>query len=151
MQLVSPMQRVSVLVSVSRKTWFESHCWLGRSKCQPLQNWPINFILPSGSVGRELLFVSSQLTFLLMRSMQFLRGTMTTLNNVRGFVFPSLKLRNITPRISLLSYHSEKVWLYDPFCLFLFADVSWNERITSYLSSNHFIYLVLMDYNSEKC
>ena len=72
----------------------------------------------------RIISVSSQLTFLLTRSMQFLRGTMTTLNNVRGFVFLSLKLRNITPPISLLSYHSEKVGLYDPFCLFRFADVS---------------------------
>ena len=138
------MQRVSVLVSVSRKTWFESHWWLGLRKCQPRQNWPINFILPSESV-------SSQLTFLLTRSMQFLRGTMTSLKNVRGFVFPSLKLRDITPRISLLSYQFRKGLIILHFFLFLFADLSWNERTASYLSFNHLIYLVLMDYNSEKC
>ena len=81
--------------TASTKKWFESHCWLGLSTRQPRQNWPINSILLRRSVEWEIVLL-------------VLLVPMTPFHNVRGFVFPSLKPRNLTPRMSLLSYWYRK-------------------------------------------
>lgn len=94
------------------------------------------FILLSGSVERE--FVS----FTVTRSIQFLGGPMTPFHNVRGFVFPSLKPRNLTPRMSLLSYWYRK--RSDHLTPFLrFFSLRWSEmkeRRPIYLLINLFLW-----------
>ena len=91
------------------------------------------FILLSGSVEREsVLLVYSQLSFYNL-TIQFLRGPMTPFHNVRGFMFPSLKPRDLTPRMSLLSYQYRKgliIWhLF--FVAFRWCELKWKKRVLS--------------------